>query len=340
MSTATSAVNPTETDCPDSSTATGKTLAEEHGLWFEDGSIILSAENTLFKVHRSVIHRYSEVFCDILAFPQPEADVEDSRVSELPVVHIPDTPFDTMHLLSAMYYGHKYFGESVTLPFETALSMLHMGTKYQIAVIRKEAILRLKLCFPTSLDDFCRLDLNCELGKHPNRVVDCGRICFRPRDAIMAVKMGITCDVPEILPAAFYICAQLPYSMLLNGAADDRGKVWKLDEQCLEACLKGRDKLRVAFMRSLRLLFFHEPLPGCISPKKCTEMKVQMLQRCCFDDFQRTHPLAQDWRMHKKFEGLLDNASFHNCEKCWNLEEQQEEFRAVIWGELNSYFSL
>ena len=41
-------------------------------LWFADGSVICKAEQTLFKVHISLLCRHSEFFRDLFSLPQPE----------------------------------------------------------------------------------------------------------------------------------------------------------------------------------------------------------------------------------------------------------------------------
>lgn len=41
-------------------------------LWLEDGSVILSMENVLFKVHRSMLTRLSPFFCSQLGHPELE----------------------------------------------------------------------------------------------------------------------------------------------------------------------------------------------------------------------------------------------------------------------------
>lgn len=40
-------------------------------LWFDDGSIIIRAENTLFKVYKGTLMQQSELFHDLLTLPQP-----------------------------------------------------------------------------------------------------------------------------------------------------------------------------------------------------------------------------------------------------------------------------
>lgn len=42
--------------------------------WFSDGNIILQAETTLFKVHRSILATSSPVFAGMFSIPQPPID--------------------------------------------------------------------------------------------------------------------------------------------------------------------------------------------------------------------------------------------------------------------------
>jgi hypothetical protein len=102
----------------------------EHGhrrhpdLWFEDGSVVLCAEGTLFRVHMSLLSRHSVCFRDMFAIPQPSrnpgittqcvqtklgpADARDDHLREYdgcPVVHLHDIAEDVGNLLTALYDG-------------------------------------------------------------------------------------------------------------------------------------------------------------------------------------------------------------------------------------------
>lgn len=44
-------------------------------LWFDDGSVVLVAEGTGFRVHRGLLARHSGIFHDTFSMPQP-VDVE------------------------------------------------------------------------------------------------------------------------------------------------------------------------------------------------------------------------------------------------------------------------
>lgn len=67
----------------------------------EDGSIVLQAERTQFKVHRSVLARVSTVFSDVLSIPQPLEDKES--IDGCPLLHLQDAAQDVHHMLSILY---------------------------------------------------------------------------------------------------------------------------------------------------------------------------------------------------------------------------------------------
>jgi len=70
-------------------------------LWFNDGSIVLQAEITQFRVHRSVLSANSDIFQDMFSVPQPSEQGE--QIEGCPVVHLPDSAKDWTHVLRALY---------------------------------------------------------------------------------------------------------------------------------------------------------------------------------------------------------------------------------------------
>lgn len=70
-------------------------------LWFDDGSVILQAETTQFRVHRSVLSANSDIFRDMFSVPQPTEEVE--VIDGCPVVHLPDYADDWTFVLQGLY---------------------------------------------------------------------------------------------------------------------------------------------------------------------------------------------------------------------------------------------
>jgi hypothetical protein len=80
--------------------------AEEHlrspDVWFEDGTLVVRAETTVFRVYRGILASQSEVFKDMLAFPQPD-DPEAEAFDGCPVVRVQDSAEDMSCFLRVLH---------------------------------------------------------------------------------------------------------------------------------------------------------------------------------------------------------------------------------------------
>jgi hypothetical protein len=86
-------------------------LTRHPDLWFSDGSVVLQAETTIFRVHKSQLSRRSEFFRDLFSLPQSqETSVSPSVMSErmmegCPVLVLDDLADDVANLLTVLYDG-------------------------------------------------------------------------------------------------------------------------------------------------------------------------------------------------------------------------------------------
>jgi hypothetical protein len=98
----------TDTDIPQTDPppidATAPALVRHVTLSFEDGNLMVVAENTMFQVHRSVLSRKSALFKDLLSLPQPETE---ETIESLPVVRLLDSSADVAMLIDAIYNGER-----------------------------------------------------------------------------------------------------------------------------------------------------------------------------------------------------------------------------------------
>lgn len=71
-----------------------------------DGSVVLSVENTLFRVHQTILVNHSQVFADLFSLPQPNSSEGGDEVIEgcRVVVLSDDSAADFEHLLGAIYH--------------------------------------------------------------------------------------------------------------------------------------------------------------------------------------------------------------------------------------------
>ena len=81
----------------------GTQATRSENFWFDDGTVVLQVEGTQFRVHRSILARYSPVFNDLFQDPQPERD-KSEWVDGCPTVCMSgDTKDDWDHVLSFIY---------------------------------------------------------------------------------------------------------------------------------------------------------------------------------------------------------------------------------------------
>ncbi|KAJ7794280.1 hypothetical protein B0H14DRAFT_126474 [Mycena olivaceomarginata] len=70
-------------------------------IWYSDGSVVLQAETSQFRVHWSVLAQHPSFFLDLQALPQPESG--QPTMDGCPLVELQDTAADIEHLLKALY---------------------------------------------------------------------------------------------------------------------------------------------------------------------------------------------------------------------------------------------
>ncbi|KAF9055572.1 hypothetical protein BJ165DRAFT_1398399 [Panaeolus papilionaceus] len=158
-------------------------------FWFSDGSIVLSVQTMLFKVHRSTLATHSEMFADMFNVGhqglEGQSEDEDEWFDGCRVVKLfDDSSEDWVDLLSAIYKpnhfddvparqfqirhspsnpdasqpynaipsSEKPFNLSVALDFTTGI--LRLSHKYLIPHLRARCLSLLAPFFPTTFEDF------------------------------------------------------------------------------------------------------------------------------------------------------------------------------------------
>ena len=94
-------------DAPSSNANSGPSSLFQRGKpWLEDGNVILVAEHTSFRVHKSILSRHSEFFHDMFKLPQPphpEGDEAAAADEKCPTIQTSESAQDLSHFLGAMY---------------------------------------------------------------------------------------------------------------------------------------------------------------------------------------------------------------------------------------------
>ena len=77
-------------------------------LWYDDGTVILIAEKTAFRVYRGLLAKHSEVFRDMFTVPQPTTPTNNDAFEGCPIVHlVDDTADDIADVLEIMHHGYQ-----------------------------------------------------------------------------------------------------------------------------------------------------------------------------------------------------------------------------------------
>lgn len=71
-------------------------------IWYDDGNVILQAENTQYKVYRGVLAQSSSVFRDMFSFPQPPAS-NMVTIEGCPVIRLSDSAEEVKYILQAIF---------------------------------------------------------------------------------------------------------------------------------------------------------------------------------------------------------------------------------------------
>jgi hypothetical protein len=71
-------------------------------VWFEDGTVVLQAEDTVFRVYRGILSANSPVFNDMFTIPQP---LEVPEIEGCAVIQLYDSPTDLRHFLKAIHHA-------------------------------------------------------------------------------------------------------------------------------------------------------------------------------------------------------------------------------------------
>ena len=69
-------------------------------VWFDDGNVVLQAENVHLRVHRSILSKHSVILASLLDGPQPDGEV---KVEGCPVLRLHDASRDVEDIILVLY---------------------------------------------------------------------------------------------------------------------------------------------------------------------------------------------------------------------------------------------
>ncbi|KAJ7157726.1 hypothetical protein C8R46DRAFT_1355139 [Mycena filopes] len=237
-------------------------------IWYKDGSVVLQAENTQFRVHFSVLALNSPFFRDLQDLPQP---LDQPAVEGCPVIELQDACIDVKHLLNALY--DPLLAQKI-LSLEIVGSLIRLGRKYLFRDLFHLGVEILAVANPITLREF--------------KVLDSGTLSDMVR---LELYEGIFFDIVTlasqnslftILPVAYLRLLRSLHghrSILFDGVQRPDGTTASLSPADLRTCVIGYQQLAMKqFQRGYTLAWLREPRPKECRSKKCAEFRGALLE--------------------------------------------------------------
>ncbi|KAJ7020423.1 hypothetical protein C8F04DRAFT_1242000 [Mycena alexandri] len=117
-----------------------------------DGSLVVRAENKIFRVSGAVLAARSSVFQDMLAFPQPGSlTSEVESLDGVPLVELHDLAEEVEPFLRAIFDSSFFMPPPSSNVLSDILAILRLSHKYDIQYLHRRALDHLSNIFPTEL---------------------------------------------------------------------------------------------------------------------------------------------------------------------------------------------
>ncbi|KAJ6497138.1 hypothetical protein C8R47DRAFT_1041832 [Mycena vitilis] len=296
-------------------------------LWFEDGNIVVQAEDYQFCLLKSFLTRKSSVFQDTFSIPQPE---ESERINGCPVVRIYDSAVDAVHFFSALFDPETFLPPPAPTTFEKVAAVLRLSTKYDVEYLRKRALTHLSSAYPTSLAQWRE-------GALPLATFPVLR-----SDALATINLAREVDCRWVLPTAFYdYCKFTGPAEIFRGTTQD-GLLLSLPAPDTPLCLEARETQREA-SKDLEH-FLTAPLEKCVpNPSPSANGKEQGCLGSRFVWLRYLQRLRQDgvWLDPTEPWEHWDHFADHVCAPCLlSCQKKYEDARQAVWLSIPGMFNL
>ncbi|KAI0737397.1 hypothetical protein C8Q80DRAFT_1115176 [Daedaleopsis nitida] len=299
-------------------------------LWLPDGNIVVISRNVAFRIHKSILSRHSEIFCDLFSLPQHEVD---ETMDDCPTVHLDaDDPDDLRPLFQVICCGKNYYHQNddmTPVPFSILASLIRMGHKYNIPTVLNDALSRLKKYYTADFNSW----RDCKARKR--------YVSTTSLDAMTVIKLAHLTDTPSLLPIAYFVCCDL----IAETYSDDSDKA----AQLILADLAPEDPCRILtgsthLVRhaAMRISAFLTAIPSadCKSPQRCdTKMHLLLIKR--LEDGTAYQKLAHRSAIEPMAAWLVEDPALPLCGACVeNGREFDIQQCRCTWEELPRFFGV
>ncbi|KAJ7751435.1 hypothetical protein B0H16DRAFT_1318164 [Mycena metata] len=293
-------------------------------IWYYDGSIVLQAEQTQFRVHASLLSAGSTVFKDM--FELARANV-DAQVEGCPFVQLYDDKAEDVELVLAALYDRNFY-KTQGKDFAQVAAMWRLGKKYEFDELRDDAKRRLECMFPTTL-----LEFQSRWYTHPHAPTS----QIHPYAGLVFEVINLARDTGflSILPAALYLACstgvdhRVVQENILVGLPDERGGRIHLSTADKNLCILATSDL---LRKQWELSYTWVPEVG----RGCGTVQCRIVRDDFRDSLGPIHGMTALNPTSPPLKGRLSP-----CSRCLSLRNTGwVSGQAALWDQLPSIFNL
>ncbi|KAI0312754.1 hypothetical protein OF83DRAFT_1176341 [Amylostereum chailletii] len=245
----------------------GPPRIESSDIWLEDGNFIIETTSqearTLYKVHKSTL-ALNTIFFRTLFSGSQDAFISGSEQYEgLHLMTMTDDADDVKEFLRALYFPQTLQQHLPVADMKPKLykippsyhSILRVATKLECDAVRNSVIHILQLVWPCILSDWDVLQIGYNAHEGPIIIPNSPESVI-PQiypDPACIIQLAIDCNVPDLLPVAYYyLSCVYGWQPLEDAAVKIRtAKLQILDASSLIRLVEGKARLMGAFMDTL-----------------------------------------------------------------------------------------
>ncbi|KAJ7729781.1 hypothetical protein B0H16DRAFT_1586361 [Mycena metata] len=302
-------------------------------LWFEDGNIVLQAGDSQYRVYRGVLAARSPVFSDMLSFPQPP---DSELVDGCPLVRLPDCDIEVTFFLKAIFDPEFFMPFPSRTTFETVTGCLRLSHKYEVAYLRRRALVHLTSVYDTELSRWDTASRDFDDDNAASDMISCSWPSPLAAHEIYAIELFREVGALWLLPNAFYNISTL-FEKLGRDIFHEtsfNGIPCSLSVEDQKSFVAGHAIQSRAVTDTLQFLTDPLNIQGCKSPTECALERFKAIGeiRGSVRDFS-SDPVdvwGEDW-------DLLDDV----CDVCLPiLKKTHKAARRAFWNKLPGLYGL
>ncbi|KAJ7468229.1 hypothetical protein B0H11DRAFT_1732469 [Mycena galericulata] len=280
--------------------------SEDH--WYDDGTIVLQADRTLFRVHGGLLATQSSEFHDILSNLPPSQEEYDG----CPLVVVEESAHTMEHLLTVIH-DVRWFNRYPVANIMDLSRLLRLGSMFRMKGLPKQLVsMILSKIYPSSLDHWLS-------RKPPRGYKETESDDFK----VLALGTAYDIDFRPLLPGIYYECCRYPIATI--GAAS----ISRTDKM---KCLTAMTTFDKDWARGVYPFLFRGPSgpSGCRNNLKCGRERQAWIKD------NRGLPVLKD-----VFSAPFEWKEIDFCKVCLkSAKELYKAGRVRLWDALPSLFEL